>query len=184
MPAALKITVLNGLPSGTNYQVNFTMRDSITAIRTGDLGYSQDSIIDIKSGVLQQTTDVPIPAATGTLLKAIVYVWNDTADGRAEVTFGAGTPNAVISVYRNQAIAKTSLSIRQGNLVISNVKFNAGQVRIFDILGRVVYSGEFQTRSGNLSINLNGKNISPGRYLLQMRSGANEVTMPFMHMSR
>ena len=74
--------------------------------------------------------------------------------------------------------------MRQGNLVISNVKFNAGQVRIFDILGRVVYAGDFQPRSGIVSINLNGKNISPGRYLMQMRSGANEITMPFMHMSR
>jgi hypothetical protein len=187
-PTAVRISLPDDSLSQINYSISFTVRDSVPAVHVSSLdssmGFSVDSSVSVRSGVFQHSIIIPFPQGPQSAQKAIVYVWNDTADGRAEVTFGAGTPNAVISVYRNQAIAKTSLSIRQGNLVISNVKFNAGQVRIFDILGRVVYSGEFQTRSGNLSINLNGKNISPGRYLLQMRSGANEVTMPFMHMSR
>jgi hypothetical protein len=187
-PIAVRISVPDDSVSQIKYSVSFTVRDSVPAVpgsyMESSMGFSVDSSISVRSGVFQHSIIIPLPQAPQSAQKAIVYVWNDTADGRAEVTFGAGTPNAVISVYHNQPIAKTSLSIRQGNLVISNLKFNAGQVRIFDILGRVVYSGDFQPRSGIVSINLNGKNISPGRYLLQLRSGKNEVTLPFMHITR
>jgi hypothetical protein len=186
-PTMLKISVPTGL-SAMHYSVSFTYRDTVSYPAPGSIngsfGFSFDSVLTTNSGVFQQTVDVPIPGSAAPQQKAIVYVWNDSADGRTQISFTAGVPNAVLSSHQNKAIAQTSLSIRQGNLIISNVKFNAGQIRIFDILGRVVYAGDFQQHSGTVSINLIGKNMAQGRYLLQLRSGANEITMPFMHIAR
>jgi hypothetical protein len=195
-PSGVQIS-LPGNSSPVNYSVTFTVRDSILpAPAPGvpppvpgspllpDLAYSCDSAIAVVSGVFHDTAIIALPQSSQAPIKAIVYVWNDTSDGRAEIVIGSGASNAVLSSHQNKAIAQTSLSIRQGNLIISNVKFNAGQIRIFDILGRVVYAGDFQQHSGTVSINLIGKNMAQGRYLLQLRSGANEITMPFMHIAR
>jgi hypothetical protein len=184
-PTSLKISVPNGLWP-MHYSVNFTYRNTVSYpdLTGRNIGFSFDSVLATRSGDFQQTVDVPIPVSAVPQQKAIVYVWNDSMDGRAEIAFAAGASNAVISSHRNQTYSQTTLSVRQGNIVVSNVKFSACQIRIYDILGRVVYAGEFQPRSGTVSINLNGKNMAQGRYLLQMRSGMNEVTLPFMHITR
>jgi hypothetical protein len=159
------------------------MKDSVSATRPADIGFSEDSAVAVQTGVLQQTVDVPIPA-NDSATKAIVYVWNDSMDGRTQVLLKAGKPNAVLSMHKNAVFAQTALNMRHGNLYLSNVKPLVCQIRIFDTRGRVFFAGEFRLQLGAVSIDLNGKNMSPGRYLLQLRNGMNEMVMPFMHVCR
>jgi hypothetical protein len=183
-PTVLRLSIPGAIPGTTRYSVSFVVRDSIPAIRTQDDGFSQDSAVAVMTGVLQQTVDVPIPSSPDSLTKAIVYVWNDSMDGRALVSWGAGTPNAVISTVKNAAFAQPALVVRNGFLFLSGLKPLDFHLRIFDLRGRVVFTGEFRPRLGSISIDLNGRNMAPGPYFVQLRSGTNEISKSFMHVRR
>ena len=109
-PIAVRISVPDDSVSQIKYSVSFTVRDSVPAVpgsyMESSMGFSVDSSISVRAGVFQHNVDVMLPQAPQSVMKAIVYVWNDTADGRAEVTFGSGASNAVISSHHNQALLK------------------------------------------------------------------------------
>jgi Peptidase family C25 len=182
-PTVLRISVPGTIPGAARYCVSFVVKDSVSALRQNENGFSQDSVVAVVNGVLQQTVDVPIPS-TDSSTKAIVYVWNDSMDGRALVSWGAGTPNAVLSEHKTAARAQTALVVRNGFLFLSGLKPLAFQLRIFDMRGRVVFAGEITPRLGTISIDLNGKSMAPGPYFVQLRSGMDQISKSFMHVRR
>jgi hypothetical protein len=188
-PTAVRISVPDDSLSQINYSVSFTVRDSVPAVpgsyMESSMGFSIDSSISVRAGVFRHSVDVPLPQAPQSALKAIVYVWNDSADGRTEVMLRGGAPNAVSWLAaKNAATGRPMLRKVGGSIIVSHLQPGTSQVRIFDIRGRIVYSGDSGPNAESVTINLTDRNICSGRYLLQLRSGMNEVTLPFMHMAR
>jgi hypothetical protein len=145
----------------------------------------QDSAIAVGSGDIQQSVVVPIPPSPDPGMKAIVYVWNDSADGRAEIIIGAGSSNAVSRMLTGKETpAKPMLSKIRGSLIVANLQPGINQIRIFDIRGRIIYSGEAGPGARSVTINLADRNICSGRYILQLRNGMKEVALPFVHIIR
>ena len=192
VPSAVTIS-LPGVLSQINYSVAFTVRDSMFPAPVSNppyaeilpsLAYSCDSAIAAVSGVFTDSITIPFPQSSQWPLKAIVYVWNDTADGRAELTIGAGAPNAVSQMpARKAAPGKPVLSKIRGSLVVANLQPGIHQIRIFDIRGRIVYCSEAAASAGSMTISLAGKNLGSGRYILQVRSKAAETNLPFVHVA-
>ncbi|HUI92137.1 MAG TPA: C25 family cysteine peptidase [Chitinivibrionales bacterium] len=172
----------------TNYSVTFTVRDSIPSDSASSAGFNMsyfcDSAIDTVSGIFHDSVSIPLPQSYQKPLKAIVYVWNDTADGRAEITIGAGAANPVSQpLAKKEVLGKPVLSKIRGALVIANLLPGLHQIRIFDIRGRIVFTGEAVANLGKIAINVGGKNLGSGRYILQLRSKNAETNLPFVHVA-
>jgi hypothetical protein len=83
---------------------------------------------------------------------------------------GVGENNlSSISIYPNP-----SSSII--NLVVPN-NIQSGQIIVFDIIGKQIYSEEFES---NTKISINIVNWSPGSYFLKVISGENAITKRFI----
>ncbi len=184
-PTAVRITVPGDSTSHISYSVSFTVRDSVPAFSGQyNMGFSFDSTIAMQSGVFQHSVDVPLPQAPLAAQKAIVYVWNDSVDGRAAITVGAGPGNAVSRKLAGKEIpGKPMLSKIRGSIVLANLQQGINEIRIFDIRGRIVYSGESGPNLRSVTINLADRNICSGRYILQLRNQTTQTVLPFVHLA-
>jgi hypothetical protein len=174
--------------SSVNYSISFTVRDSVraapTPITVSDLSFSHDSVVSTISGAFRDSVAVSLPQGLTVPIKAIVYVWNDTADGRAELLFSQGSTNPVSWMpLRRVAPAKPTLRKNRNTLFISGLEAGVNRIRIFDVLGRNIYTGEIRAGAGIVSIDLAGKKLRAGRYILQVTSRASETVLPFVHMA-
>jgi hypothetical protein len=188
-PTTVHISVPGSTTSQFNYSVTFTVRDSVFPAPGPDfsinMAFSCDSAIAVVSGVVNESVTVPFPQTSQAPFKAIVYVWNDSVDGRAEVLCGAGASNPVARTPSRNAIAgQPMLKYLRGALEISNLKPCRYQVRIFDLRGRSVWNSETLPAAGIASINLMDKKLSHGRYILQLRNQTSDLALPFLHIER
>jgi Peptidase family C25 len=186
-PTALRITVPHDSSSQISYSACFTVRDSVNPDPASgfppNMGFAFDSSISVKSGVLQYSVDVPLPQAPQAAQKAIVYVWNDSVDGHAEVIIGAGSAGIINPVHLNGAFPKVSVKVENVRLVVSGLPAGSYSISIFDVHGRVVLSSEQEHRGGFLSVPLQERTLSSGRYFLRIRSGKSDALVPFMHVT-
>jgi hypothetical protein len=177
---------LRDVSSDVNYSITFTVRDSIRAapapLSVPDLSFSSDSTIGTVSGVFRDSVTVPLPTGLNVPVKAFVYVWNDTADGRSELIFSQGLTNPVVRVPLKAAVS-TGPNMRKirGGLFLSGLETGVNQVGIYDVMGRKVYGGEIRVHAGTATMELGGKLTGSGRYFLQVRAGASVKTLPFVY---
>jgi hypothetical protein len=179
---------LPGISTEVNYSVTFTIRDSVFAApisqNVPDLSFSCDSAIGTVSGVFRDSATIALPKGMIVPIKAIVYVWNDAAEGRAELMCNDGSTNPVLwKSVRTAVVGKPTIRKIRGGLAIAGLTAGINQIGIFDMLGRNIYKGEIQAGTGTVSIALAGKKLRAGRYFLKIIGRASETVLPFVYMA-
>jgi hypothetical protein len=185
-PTELRLSLSDDNLYAAYFQVNFTVRACISPSDSscGPKWFSQDSTIAVKAGVLQPSAVVPIPPSASPM-KAIVYVWYDTVEGRAQILLGSKSASAAASPMREKAPAGR-ITLRQihGRLMVSNLRLEPAQAKIFDIRGRLVWIEEFSQVTGTISINPAGIKFPPGRYIIQVQGRTSNCVLPFINMGQ
>ncbi len=177
---------LPGVSSEVNYSVTFLIRDSVIAVPVSqsvpDLSFSRDSAIGAVSGVFRDSATIVPPNELSVPIKAIVYVWNDTADGRAELMCNNGSANPVLlKAAQTAAPGRPTVRKIRGGLAIAGLESGLNRIRIFDMLGRNIYSGEIPAAAA--SIDLANKKLRDGRYVLEVCGRASRAVLPFVYMA-
>jgi hypothetical protein len=185
-PSHIRLS-LNGVSSDVNYSVTFTIRDSVVATPVSpsvpDLSFSRDSAIGAVSGIFRDSATIALPKGLLVPIKAIVYVWNDTAEGRAELVCNDGAATPVLrKPARTAAPGRPTLRKIRGGLAVAGLEAGVSRILIFDVLGRNIHSGEIPAAAGTVSIDLAGKKLRAGRYFMKVINPASETILPFVYM--
>jgi len=188
-PSHIRLSLPN-VSSAVNYSVTFTIRDSVVAAPVSqnvlDLSFSRDSAIGAVTGIFSDSTTIEVPKGLLVPIKAIVYVWNDTADGRAELLCNNGSANAVLlKAAKTAAPVRPTLRKIRGGLSVAGLEAGVNRIRIFDMLGRTVYRGEIPAAAAAAaaSIDLANRKLRDGRYVLEVAGRASRAVLPFVYMA-
>jgi hypothetical protein len=185
-PTTLRISVPDNVSFQMNYSINFTVRDTVIQDPSAGpeyLEFSYDSTILTGTGVFQHSIDVPFPHAAQFAQKAIVYVWNDSVSSRGETGLAANSSGIINRLRQNAAFPHALLKIDKAGLMVFGIPTGLYSICIYNVMGKVVYSGEHQQRAGGISIVFQGKVLSSGRYFMRIRNGKTEAMLPFMHVT-
>jgi hypothetical protein len=171
--------------SSINYSVSFTVRDSVFAAPAPagvpDLSFSRDSVVEEVSGSFNDSVTITLPRGITVPVKATVYVWNDTADGRAELFFSRGSTNPVSwKPVRKIPLARPSVRRSRGRLIVTGLESGVNHVSIYNIMGKKIYAGEIAAGTGDISIDLDAHRLKTGQYVLQVRGRTEQTTLPFV----
>lgn len=184
-PSAIRVGLNASEMSATesNYYVEFSFVDSVVPVAPKDTKFGRDSVFTTASGVFQNTIDISVPSIEKSPVKAVIFVWNEQGDGRAEFQIGGPGNSPVILAGSKISGRVMDITIQNNILSIVNPAKSGnkhGMLKIFDLKGRLVTNLNMAHEQS--SINLSRFIKTSGKYLAMYRNGETQIRKTFMVM--
>ncbi|MBD3240067.1 MAG: hypothetical protein GF331_05735, partial [Chitinivibrionales bacterium] len=172
-PSRLLVSIDDAAFSAGWYHITLSVEDSVAPLMEADYGFVRDSAVAELQGEMSSTLTLDLPSLPSARVKATVYVWNESADGRAEVTLQSGL-DAVVA-HGHTAARRGAMRCRVADRAIritltDRPRSGTLRVRIVDIRGRTVLQRQLPA-DRELTIDLRHQGLAGGRYMLQALDG-------------